>query len=130
MSEPAHKQPQTPGAMIDELFELREEYRRLTKAADLIKQDMAELEFALISGLDNIGLQMGRGGKASASVTEQQVPNVTDWDELEKFIYQNEALYLLQRRVSPPAWRELVEAGSDVPGTEAYTKRGISLRKL
>lgn len=130
MNLPAQKQPQTPGAMIDELFEMREEYRRLTKEAEAIKRDMDELEQALMCSLDNVGLQMGRGGKASASVTEQLVPNVHDWDAVEEYVYSHQALYLLQRRMSPPAWRELAEAGEVVPGTEPFTKRSISLRKL
>jgi hypothetical protein len=116
--------------MIDQLFEMREEYRRLSKEADAIKTEMEEMELELMSSLDNIGLQMGRGSRASASVTEQVLPNVTDWDAFNQYVYENEALYLLQRRVSAPAWRELTESGDGVPGTEPFTKRSISLRKL
>jgi hypothetical protein len=130
MNAPAPKQPQSPGAMIDHLFELRERYRALGKEQAEVKEQMDDIEFALLGALDSVGLQMGRGGRASATVTEQIVPTVVDWDAVEQYVYENEALYLLQRRVSPPAWRELVEAGESVPGTEPYTKRGISLRKI
>jgi hypothetical protein len=79
--------------------------------------------------MDEVGLESARGGRATATISENVVPTATDWDALEQYIYENDALYLMQRRLSASAWRELIESGEVVPGTEPYTQRSISLRK-
>lgn len=56
------------------------------------------------------------------------VAQVTDWDAFYAYIYKNKFGHLLQRRVSDPAWRELMEQGKKVPGTTPFTKKRLNFR--
>ena len=57
-----------------------------------------------------------------------EVAGVTDWDKLYAFIKKKNYFHLLQRRVSDPAWRELIEQGKKVPGTTGFTKKRLNYR--
>lgn len=124
------KQSQTLGGKIDELYALRERYREISKEVNELKELMESMEQELIADLDGMELRLGRGNKASVSVSETTVPTVNDWDALYQYVIDNEALYLFERRVAATAWRELMESGESVPGTEPFTKRKLSLRKV
>ena len=118
------------GAMIDEMFELREAKKDLEAQIKELNNQMTLIEAELIHKLDAEETSMGRGKSASASVTKSEVPMVEDWDTFGQYLIDNEMLYLLQRRVAVRAFRELKEAGEEIPGTTTFPKRTISLRKI
>ena len=124
------KQPQTFGAMIDEMYEIRTQKQALESKAKKFGEQMKLLEASIITRLDEDETTMSRGKAASAILTEQEVPKVEDWDEFYKYIQENEAFHLLQRRVSTAAARETLEAGETICGVSTFTKRAISLRKI
>ncbi len=117
------------GSKIDQLYQLREEYRALNRRIKEIKQAMSDLEDAIIADMDSMELKMTRVGRASATISEVTVPTVEDWDAAYQYILENEAPHLLERRVASTAWRELYEAGELVPGTKPFVRRTLSLRK-
>ena len=118
------------GSMIDEMFNLREERKKLEVEIKKINEKMTLTEAELIQKLDAEETSMGRGKSASASITKSEVPMVEDWDTFGQYLINNEMLYLLQRRVAVRAFRELKEAGETIPGTTTFPKRTISLRKI
>ena len=118
------------GAMIDEMFNLRESKKELEAKVKKINEEMTLVEAELIQKLDAEETSMGRGKSASASITKSEVPMVEDWDTFGQYLIDNEMLYLLQRRVAVRAFRELKDAGEDIPGTTTFPKRTISLRKI
>lgn len=118
------------GKMIDEMFDLRESKKELERKVKLINEEMTLLEAELIQKLDAEETSMGRGRSASASITKSEVPMVDDWDIFGQYLIDNEMLYLLQRRVAVRAFRELRDAGEEIPGTTTFPKRTISLRKI
>lgn len=124
------KQPQTFGAMIDEMFELRAQKQELESKAKKLKEKMDLLEAAIITRLDKDETTMSRGKQATAILTEQEIPKVDDWDNFYGYIQENEAFHLLQRRPASTACRETLEAGEVIPGVSIFTKRAISLRKI
>ena len=124
------EQPQTFGAMIDEMYELRTLKQEHESKAKKLKEQMDVLEAAIINRLDIDETTMSRGKTASAILTESVVPQVEDWDEFYGYIQENEAFHLLQRRVSTAAARETLEAGETISGVSTFTKRQISLRKI
>lgn len=128
--EEAEKQPQTFGAMIDEMYELRNQKSEYESKAKKLKDRMDQLEAAIIIRLDKDETTMSRGKMASAILTEQDIPKVDDWDEYYQYIHDNEAFHLLQRRPATTACREMLEAGEVIPGVSTFTKRSISLRKI
>lgn len=116
------------GKLIDQLWSIREKKRELEAAVKDLDGKISDIEVELMEALNAAGLEKASGTKASISITTTTVANVTDWDEFGKYILKNKFLHLLQRRVSDPAYRELLEAGKKVPGTEPFTKKRLNLR--
>lgn len=118
----------TIGSLADSMFVLREKKRVLeVEVKDLSKQ-LEEAEKQMLELLDAQGTTKGDGKKASVSITEAVVPNVTDWDLFWAFVIKGKHTHLLQNRVSAPAWREMCELKKAPPGVVAFTKRTINLR--
>ena len=122
--------PLTVRELIEQLVEIRDEKTHLTEKDKILGEQYRALETVLMAKLDEQGMKRATiDGVATATLTEQVVPNVTDWDAVYGYILENEAMHLLQKRPATAAFRELHESGEAIPGIEPYTKRTISLRK-
>ena len=130
MADAAENSPMGLGDKIEWLAELRDRKRDLNKQLQDLKEEYEAVEAEIMSDLDAQGLGFGGGSRHRATITESVVPSATDWDEFEDYCKENDALYLFERRISAKAWRELVESGEQVPGTEPFTRRSLSLRKI
>lgn len=120
----------TTGATIDQLWTVREEKRRLEGEIKEVEERLKEIELELMERMEHDGLEKATGSKASASITFSTVADVQDWDKFWPYIAKNKYWHLVQRRVSDPAYRELLEAGKKVPGVQPFTKRRLNLRSL
>jgi hypothetical protein len=118
------------GAAIDKLYELRNEKANYTTKIREIEEEYKEVEYNLLAFLNEQELSTAKSKLASATVSTSLVPSVTDWDAFYKYILETEALFLLERRPSVTAYRDLLQAGETIPGTEPFTKTTLSLRKL
>lgn len=122
--------PVAVGSLIDSVYELKERLRELEAEKKELNAQLATLEADLLATLDAQGVTLCRGRRASASISESVVPNAADWEEIYEYIRNEDALYLMERRLAVRAWRELYEGGTLIPGTEPFTKRSINTRKL
>ena len=120
----------TQGQLIDKLYELREQIRELDRQSQALKDEKSAIEDTLLKELDAQGVQSVSGRKATASISENLVPSVEDWDSFHAFIRKNNAFYLLQRRANPAPYRELMEQrrGRKIPGVTTVTLRTLNLR--
>lgn len=118
------------GAVIDQIWAVREEKRRLESQVKEVAAKIEELESALMERLETEGLEKASGTKASVSVGTSVVADVQDWDSFWAYIIKNKYTHLLQRRVSEPAYRELLDAGKKVPGVQPFTKRKLNVRTV
>lgn len=120
----------TQGQLIDQLFELRERIRELDRQSQALKDEKQALEDTLLKELDAQGVQSVSGRKATASISENIVPSIEDWDSFHAFIRRNNAFYLLQRRANAAPYRELMEQrrGKKIPGATSVTLRTLNLR--
>jgi len=128
--ESEEEKEQTFGSLIDEMYAVRTERQGLEAQAKKLGEKLDAMQARIINRLDLDETTMSRGRAASATLTETVVPKVEDWDGFYKYILENEAFHLLQRRVSSAAARETLEAGEVIDGMSTFTKRAISLRKL
>ena len=119
---------QTLGKLIDELATIRDARKAAKSEYDDLGKQYAELEAKIMSMLDDQGAAFAGSTTYRATLTSTEIPNVEDWAQFEAYILENDALYLLEKRPSTKAWRELRESGEEVPGTVSFTKRGLSLR--
>lgn len=122
----------TVGSVIDDLWALREKKRAADAVVSKIDEEIKAQEEIVYERLDKEGLKKADGTKASVSVGEATVASVTDWDALWTYISKTKNYQLVQKRVSDLAWRELMglSKGKGVPGTEAFTKKKLTLRSL
>lgn len=130
MTTKVRTRPPSLGAVIDNIWAVREEKRRLESDLREVETKISELEEQLMERLEAEGLDKATGSKATVSVSANTVAQVNDWDEFWKFVIKNRYTHLLQRRVSDPAYRELLEQGKKVPGVEPFIKRRLNLRTL
>lgn len=116
--------------MIDRIFTLREEMRTLEKKITELNKEKTKIEDSLLADMDTQGVRSVSGRKATASVSENLVPSVEDWDSFHAWIRRNNAFYLLQRRANALPYRELMESrhGKKLPGVNTVTLRTLNLK--
>ena len=123
----------TVKARLDDLANERDALRETKRG---IEQQLKELdallatnEQAIIEVADELGLDRFAVGKLTFSISEQTVGNVEDWDDLYQFIRDNNAFYLLQRRLANAAYKEILTGGDNLPGVVPFTKRSLNMCK-
>lgn len=123
-------QEMTPGEIIAELDQIREERKRIAQRDKELVELWRVLEGKLIELGDKLGMKRMSSDSHTATITQEVLPTLEDFDALWEYIKENDAPHLLQRRVSAGAYRELQDAGVDIPGITPYVQRKISLRKI
>ena len=122
--------PKTPGlgGLVDQLWAVREKKRELDAQVKELEGQAGDLESQIMETMAEQGLDKMSGAMASVSITTNTVANVESWDDFLAFVYKKKYGHLLQRRVSDPAYRELLEQGVKVPGVNPFNKQRLNLR--
>lgn len=118
------------GQSIDALYTLREQKRELNQQIKEIDENYSQIESKLIAMLQEQEMDTGKSKLASATISTSIVPNVDDWEAFYAFIVETNQPFLLERRPSVTAYRDLLQAGEEIPGVEPFTKVSLSLRKI
>lgn len=122
-------QSQPVGPMIDQIYKLKQERRALEREIKGINAKIAALETDVLKALDEQGASSLKALSAKASIVEDQYPEPEDWSEIYDYIKDNDAFYLLQRRLTSTTWNELRKQGVEIPGIRAVPKRTLSVTK-
>ncbi len=140
--------PATIGQMIDNLEAIREKKRVAQKVVDDLAAQYSALEAELMERLEKDGTDKASSKKATVSITQTTVANVTDWDAVHAYIKKHGYFHLMQRRISDPAFRELYELelnklrkkksfqedtfdpATVIPGFVPFTKKSLNLRSI
>jgi len=130
MATTTKQRPATLGTLADRIWASREEKRRLEAETKVVSEKIAELEEELLQRMDAENTEKAAGSKASISITKSIVADVQDWDLFWPYIAKNKLFHLVQRRVSDPAYRELLDMGKKVPGVQPFPKRKLNVRSL
>ena len=117
------------GELIDDLYTKRAMRLEAQKKTDEAAAIEAVAKTALIEHLQVIGLSKASGSLATASIKSVTIPKVQDWTEIHNWIRVNDRFDMLHKRISEVAWRETLEAGILVPGTEPQDDIKLSLTK-
>ena len=134
MSNAAEKLPEFDNAYqvraekVKRLFAVRRQIVELTNLhlRDL-KQEESALEEELLATMEE-GERIAFAGIGTVSCSVETVPSVDNWDELYRFIAENNAFYLLARKVNSAPFREAQNAGIDIPGLSAVKLRKLNCR--
>lgn len=128
MATATKKAKPTIGTNVDHIWTLRDKKRTLEAQIKDLDGQIADLESELLEQMDSQGVDKIGGVLATVSISTNTVANVEDWDSFLAYVYKNKYGHLLQRRVSDPAYRELLEAGKKVPGVQPFNKRRLNIR--
>jgi predicted transcriptional regulator len=120
--------PPSLGTLVDKLWAIREKRRELDAQVKELEGQASDLESEIMETMAEQGLDKMSGAMASVSITTNTVANVESWDDFLAFVYKKKYGHLLQRRVSDPAYRELLEQGVKVPGVNPFNKQRLNLR--
>lgn len=101
----------------------------LKEQLDPIKKDMEKLESYLLRELTSLGVSSFKTEGGTAFITTKEWATVRDWEVTLRFIRENAAYDLLERRVSKIAVRTLVDGGTTPPGVDYGTKLGVNIRR-
>ena len=116
------------GTTVDKLVGLRNKKRDLEASVKSLEGQIEELQSQLLEEMEAAGVDKFSGKLGTVSISTNVVANVEDWDALYPYIAKNKLWHLLQRRVSDPAYRELLDAGKKVPGVQPFSKKRLNLR--
>ena len=120
--------PATLGGDIDKLWSLREAKRGFESKIKEIEEEASLIEERLMENMKQQGIDKSTGKNASVSISTTTAANVEDWVAFYAYNYKNKFAHLLQRRVSDPAYRELLEQGKRVSGVQPFLKQRLNIR--
>lgn len=129
----------TIGSLIDKLHTVREKRRKLAEQDKPLAKEEEELKELVLTTLAANDTDKASSKKATASISYVTVANVKDWDAFHAFVKKTGYFHLLQRRVSDPSYREVVElAQTDKKlakqlaeaGVESFVKKNLNLRSI
>lgn len=119
----------TSSDIVDEMHDLREQYRALDEESNALKSKYAELGEELLAFFDADGSDMTRTDLATASKKEELVANIEDPKTFWKWVSRYKKWHLVQNRMSNPAYRQEMENRTkEIPGVKSYTKYSILLK--
>lgn len=118
----------TMGDLVNCMISVRESKRELNEKIKTCEETFGKLKAEVIRRLEEEGTLSTKTKYGIATITKTTVANIKDWSTLWAWIKDNDADYLLQHRISNPAYRELLQSGEGVPGTESVEVVDISLR--
>lgn len=126
----AEARPATTGAIIDNIWALREKKREMEAQVKELEGQIKAKQDLLMERMQTEGIEKATGTKASVSLNSTVVADVQDWDAFWPYIAKNKFWHLVQKRVSDPAYRELLDLGKKVPGVQPFTKHTVLVRTL
>jgi hypothetical protein len=101
----------------------------LNAQAKELGKEKSDFENRLIALMENIGTTTVKNDLGNFRISTSVLPVAKDWEAIHAYIKTNDAFHLMQKRLSSTAYREMVSAGEDIPGTESFEKQTISITK-
>jgi len=118
------------GNLVANLNYLRLEKAELAARIRGIEKEYEELSAPLIDFLQQNGLNTIAPDNASATISEETYWNIEDQEAFEKWVYETNSLFVLQRRLSSTTINDLVNSGEEVPGLKSFTKTKLSIKSI
>ena len=97
-----------------------------------LKADLEELERAMLIACNEINADSIRTGSGTIIKSLKETYTCGDWDNFKQFVVDNNALDLLQQRISQANFKEFMTTRQDEglpPGISTLREFGITVRK-
>lgn len=123
----------TVQALTRRLREVRDRIDQISNGElKTLKSEKLEIERELMRMMV-VGQKIAFDGVASISVKEELVPGSVDWDVVLPYIRDNDAFFLLPKKINAAPFRELHEqlaaTGEAIPGVTPAVIRRLNYRK-
>jgi hypothetical protein len=122
--------------MVTTYLAIRREREKLAKKYEqedsVFKEQMDRLEEAMLNTCNDIGAETLRTESGTIVETLKENYICGDWDNFKKFIMENEALELLQQRISQTNFKEFISTRGEEglpPGISTMREFKITVRK-
>jgi hypothetical protein len=123
-------------SLVSAYLGLRAQREKLARAYEQedsgLKEQMQRLEEAMLSTCNDIGAETLRTESGTIVKTLKENYVCGDWDNFKKFILDNNALELLQQRISQTNFKEFVSTRQEEglpPGISTMREFKITVRK-
>ena len=123
-------------SLVSAYLGLRGQREKLARKYDqedsVLKEQMERLEEAMLSTCNDIGAETLRTESGTIVKTLKENFVCGDWDNFKKFILENNALELLQQRISQTNFKEFVSTRQEEglpPGISTRREFKITVRK-
>lgn len=113
--------------LIDQWVELKSERVALARKDKELSQQIAQLQSQIMDIMNEVGTTQARSAGGLVSMKQTNQPTVVDWSAFYAYVAENDAFDLLQRRLSPPAFRARWDSDEEVPGTTAIPIWSLTL---
>lgn len=118
-------------AILDKYVEVRDRRRKMEAEAEALKEkEESPLKAQLIEALRTAKAGSVGGTKMQAKLVTKKSFQAAEWPKIRTFIVDNDAWELMQLRLSPPAIRERLDAGQEIPGIVVVDVEDLSITKL
>jgi len=97
-----------------------------------LKADLEQLEQAMLVACNEINADSIRTGSGTIIKSLKETYTCGDWDNFKQFVVENNALDLLQQRISQANFKEFMTTRQDEglpPGISTLREFGITVRK-
>lgn len=106
---------------------LRQERLALQKQVDKMKAEEDSIAAAIATEMRTAGIEELHGDVGYIRLKTTESAMVTNYPDFYKYIHDNNAFDLLQRRVSLAGVRERWQEGNDIPGVARVLEDGFTL---
>ena len=117
-------------AIRDQREKLLNEYEAADKA---LKAELSQVEMALLEVCNAVNADSIKTGHGTVMRKLNERFFCQDWDNFYKFVLDNEAPHLLERRIHQSNFKEFMKDHEDdglPPGVKVMREYGVSVRKL
>ena len=129
MSLPDNLDAMPLGDLVALSAELRDKAAALSQQEKTVRGEKAEVDATIIRVLEAMQIDSTSANGFTVTKVADNIVTVTDWNALHQFINEQQAPYLLQRRVTQDAVKEMIALHGTVPGVELMPQVSLSLRK-
>ena len=116
------------GALTQQLFDQKQRKKALNAELSELNSDIRGTERNLLREMQE--QQLWETGNLNIKITRSSktVAEVVNWDQFYEYIYANKAGYMLERRPSLSACREMFDEGDPIPGVDPRTFEEVRTR--
>ena len=111
----------TIDALAIELRGIKEKREAIKSEDSVLYKAQQDLEHQILDKLQEVGVSSATTSVGNVRISEIVQPKVNDWNAVNDYIVENNMPYLFQRRLTATAYRELLQNGIEIPGTEPTT---------